>query len=82
MGVAEHALLVHVDQDVALAQHTVLVGATVRYDVFYLQEVVAGLVGADDGEAEAVHAFLQPCFQELTVELGGVARELRRRLDD
>ena len=74
--VAEHALAVHVDEHVALAQLAVATSRAVGHDVLDLQEVVARLVGADDREAEAVRRLQQRRVQKLAAQSVRIAREI------
>ena len=66
--VAEHTLVVDVDEHVALHQAAVAIRRTVGHHVLYLQKVLARLVGADYGEAEAVCGFEQRGLQEVALQ--------------
>ena len=74
--VAEHTLAVDVDEDVALLESAITVGGAIGHDELDLQKVLARLIGADDGEAEAVRRLEQRCLQELALELVGILREV------
>lgn len=76
MRVAEHALVVDVDEHVALPQHAVSVGGAVGHDVLDLQEVLGGLVGAYYGEAEAMRGLEQRRLDELAAQLVRILREV------
>ena len=57
MCITEHTLVIYIDKHVALPQTVVSLSGAIWHNVFYLEEVLRRLIGANYGETEAVRGF-------------------------